>query len=187
MTSPWPLLREWLPANDDPARPLMTLITATPDGVPDGRAVLLSEYDESGFYFHTDSRSRKIAAIDANPHVALVIVLVEERHQITVQGVAETAGAEEELRAYARRSDYLRTLAWLNTQEFAVMPEVERVAVWAAFVASHPEPDPPDTWTGRRVRPTRITLWTGRGDTCSRREEFTLAPDGTWSAGVLAG
>lgn len=185
--SPWPLVEAWLPANDDPARPLMTLVTATPSGVPDGRTVLLSEFDEGGFCFHTDARSRKIADLAANPHVALVIPLTESRHQITVQGVAEAVPPEEEATVYARRSPYLQVLAWLNKPSFAVMPETERVAAWASFVASHRVLEPPETWTGRRVRPYRITLWTGREDTCSRREEFTLTTDGTWTVDVLAG
>uniref|UniRef100_UPI00286A4E7C pyridoxamine 5'-phosphate oxidase family protein n=1 Tax=Pseudolysinimonas sp. TaxID=2680009 RepID=UPI00286A4E7C len=54
---PWQLLAEWLPSNEDPARPVMTLATAA-DGIPDARTLLLSEWDEHGLYFHTDSRSR---------------------------------------------------------------------------------------------------------------------------------
>lgn len=187
MNDPYPLLESWLPANDHPERPLMTLITSTPDGRPDGRSVLLSEFDREGFYFHTDSRSRKIAALDQNPHAALVIPLVHERHQITVQGVSEPVGADEEARVYARRSTYLRYLAWLNTDELAALAEAERVAAWSAFAAQNPDPTPPPTWIGRLIRPTRITFWTGREDAPSRREEFSLTDDGAWRVTVLAG
>lgn len=179
---PWDLLRVWLPANDDPVRPTMTLATATADGTPDGRTVLLSEYDDAGFYFHTDSRSRKLDQIAGNPRVALVIPFFEHRRQLTVQGVAEDVDPAELAWAYAHRSDYLRTLAWLNTPELAARPLPERIAEWAG----HRAVEPPDTWTGRLVRPTRLTFWVGRDDTASRRIEYTRS-DGGWTASVLPG
>jgi pyridoxamine 5'-phosphate oxidase len=180
---PWDLLRAWLPANDDPVRPTMTLVTATADGVPDGRTVLLSEYDDDGFYFHTDARSRKLAQVAQNPRVALVLPFFERKRQLTVQGVAEDVDPAELAWAYAHRSDYLRTLAWLNTPEFAAMPLPERIDRWAGFKPT----DPPDTWAGRRVRPTRLTFWVGRDDTASRRTEYDLGRDGAWRASILPG
>jgi pyridoxamine 5'-phosphate oxidase len=179
---PWDLLRAWLPANDEPVRLTMTLATATADGVPDGRTVLLSEYDDAGFYFHTDSRSRKLDQISQNPQVALVIPFFERRRQLTVQGIAEDADPAELAWAYAHRSDYLRTLAWLNTPDLAALPLPERIDHWAGFRAV----EPPDTWTGRLVRPTRLTFWVGREDTASRRIEYARG-DGGWTASVLPG
>ena len=179
---PWELLRAWLPANDDPVRPTMTLATATADGAPDGRTVLLSEYDDAGFYFHTDSRSRKLDQIDANPLVALVIPFFDLKRQLTVQGVAEDVDPAELAWAYAHRSDYLRTLAWLNTPELCALPLPERIERWTGFRAV----EPPDTWTGRLVRPSRLTFWVGRDDTASRRIEY-VRRDSDWTASVLPG
>lgn len=179
---PWELLRVWLPANSDPVRPTMTLATATGDGTPDGRTVLLSEYDEAGFYFHTDARSRKLDQIDENPRVALVIPFFDRKRQLTVQGLAEEADPAELAWAYAHRSDYLRTLAWLNTVELAALPLPERISQWSGFHAV----DPPDTWTGRLVRPTRLTFWVGRDDAASRRVEYARGTSG-WTASVLPG
>ncbi|WP_188110559.1 pyridoxine/pyridoxamine 5'-phosphate oxidase [Aeromicrobium ginsengisoli] len=179
---PWELLRAWLPSNDDPVRPTMTLATVAADGSPDARTVLLSELDDAGFYFHTDSRSRKLEQIAAHPRVALVIPLPEHKRQLTVQGTTEDVDPSELAWAYAHRSDYLRRLAWLNTPELAALPLAERIDRWAGF-----EPDePPDTWTGRLVRPTRLTFWAGRDDTASRRIEY-VRRDGTWVAHVLPG
>lgn len=180
---PWDLLRAWLPANDDPVRPTMTLATATADGIPDARTVLLSEVDDEGFYFHTDSRSRKLAQIAENPRVALVIPLPEHRRQLTVQGEAREAGPDELARAYAGRSDYLRRLAWINTHEHAALPLAERLELWAGVVAD----EAPATWTGRLVVPHRMTFWSGRDDAASRRVEYVRGPDGAWSVSVLAG
>lgn len=197
---PFDLLADWLPANDDPARPIMTVVTATADGEPDGRIQLLSEWDRDGFTWHTDSRSRKLTQLADNPRVALVLFWPEVGHQITVQGVAEELTAAELAGAYAARSPYLRELAWLNTDEFAALPLAERLARWAAFAAEHGHAlqsggdlTAPPTWAGRRVRPTRLTFWAGRPDSASRRIEYRRAGDAgsgagsAWEARVLAG
>jgi len=190
---PWELLVEWLPANDDPARPLMTVATIAEDGGPDARTQLLSEFDEQGFYLHTDSRSRKVAQLAANPRVALMIHLPEQAHQLVVRGVAEPASAEELARAFRRRSPYLQQLSWQNTVEFAGLPLEDRLTEWADYQAHHADGfGQPPTWAGYLVRPERLTFWFGSPDTASRRVEYALQdggsfPDGPWAVSVLAG
>ncbi|MGD8167690.1 pyridoxine/pyridoxamine 5'-phosphate oxidase [Herbiconiux sp. P16] len=183
------LLAAWLPANDDPARPLMTLSTGTSSGYPDARTVLLSEYDERGFFFHTDSRSRKVADVTGDPRVALT--LVWPGRQLVAQGDVSRADDAEELWAYRHRSRYLQLLAWLNTPEFAALPLDVRLARWAEFDAAHPEGslDPPPTWAGFVVRPVRLTFWEGRPDTASRRTEFRRTPASpvSWRRALLPG
>lgn len=185
-TDPWQLLAEWLPANDDPARPLMTLATAE-DGIPDARTLLLSEWDEHGFYFHTDSRSRKVRQLAANPAVALMLHFPDRARQLTVQGTAEVAPADEQRRAYRARSPYLQQLAWQNTVEFAGLPLADRLSAWAAFRDDHADGfGVAPTWTGYLVRPTRLTFWIGNPDTASRRTEYARVDDG-WTVTLLAG
>jgi len=183
---PWELLRAWLPANDDPARPLMTLATIE-RGIPDARTLLLSEYDSHGFYFHTDSRSRKIDQLAADPSVALMMHFPEHKRQLTVQGLAETAPEAEQARAYRARSPYLQQLAWQNTVEFAGMPQEDRVAAWSSFRAAHGDGfGQPPTWIGYLVRPSRLTFWFGSDDTASRRVEYSVSPGG-WAVSFRAG
>jgi pyridoxamine 5'-phosphate oxidase len=170
----WRRLQDWLPPNDDPDRPQLTLSTVTPDGRADARTVLLSEFDADGFYFHTDARSRKAAQLAANPAVALTVLWPNFTRQLVVQGTAEPAPAPELARAYRRRSAYLQQLAWLNTADFARLPRAERVARWAACAADHPDGfAQPPTWTGYLVRPSRLTFWEGDPEAASRRTEFT--------------
>jgi len=185
VTSPEELLASWLPANDDPVRPLMTLSTISSSGYPDARTVLLSEFDAEGLYFHTDSRSRKVADLTGEPRVALT--LVWPGRQLTVQGDAGRTSSEERGWAYEHRSRYLQLLAWLNTPEFAALPLEERLSRWAAFDVAHPSPTPPDTWDGFVVRPRRLTFWEGRPDTASRRTEFTRTATGAWTETLLPG
>jgi pyridoxamine 5'-phosphate oxidase len=183
------ILTDWLPRNDDHARPLMSLATVDVEGRPDARSVLLSEFDRSGFFVHTDSRSRKVADIEAHPEVAFSIAWATELRQLTVQGVGRRASADEEATAYARRSRYLQLLAWLNTPEFALLPMSEREQVWAAFDATHPDGTltPPATWLGFVIEPTRLTFWEGTPLTASRRTEYRRAADGTWNTATLPG
>jgi pyridoxamine 5'-phosphate oxidase len=191
---PTPVLTEWLPANDDPARPLMVVATVDASGAPDSRTQLLSAWDADGFYWHSDSRARKIAQVAGDPRVALTMHLPADAHQITVQGVAELADASELEWAFAHRSPYLQQLAWQNTVEFASLPRLDRVKAWEEFQAGHPEGfTAPPTWTGYLVRPSRITCWVGSTVTASRRVEYTrtgpLGPlaDSSWTVTQLAG
>jgi pyridoxamine 5'-phosphate oxidase len=183
---PWVLLRDWLPTNDDPVRPVMTLATAA-DGIPDARTLLLSEFDEQGFYFHTDSRSRKVRQLTASDRVALMLHFPEKARQLTVQGAAEPAPPSELTRAFRARSSYLQQLAWQNTVEFAGLPLADRLTAWSAFRKDHADGfGQPPTWTGYLVRPTRLTFWVGHPDTASRRTEYTRTPEG-WAVSLLAG
>jgi pyridoxamine 5'-phosphate oxidase len=184
--TPAELLAAWLPSNDDPVRPPMTLSTVSSSGYPDARTVLLSEYDADGFYFHTDSRSRKVADVTGDPRVALT--LVWPGRQLVVQGDAVRSSADEQSWAFEHRSRYLQLLAWLNTPEFAQLPLETRLDRWAEFSAAHPEGtlSPPDTWDGFVVRPVRLTFWEGSADTASRRTEFRRT-DNTWPSTHLPG
>ncbi|MCS5722460.1 pyridoxamine 5'-phosphate oxidase family protein [Herbiconiux sp. CPCC 203407] len=186
LPDPFELLADWLPANDDPARPLMTLGTVSPDGFPDARTVLLSEFDERGLHLHTDSRSRKVGDLAATPRASLT--LVWPGRQIVVQGVVSRVRAEQEHAAYARRSRYLQLLAWLNTDEFAALPLEERLAAWAAYGEEHPSLAAPETWVGFVVEPVRLTFWEGRPETAGIRTEFRRdGLEAAWSVTTLAG
>lgn len=178
----WPQLTEWLPANEHPERPRMTLSTAEPDA----RTVLLSEFDQQGFYFHTDSRSRKVAQLARDPRVALSLLWPDYSRQLVVLGTAEFAPAVEQDEAYRARSPYLKQLAWQNSPEYAQLPLAERQALWASFVDDPHQKHPPETWIGFLVRPHRLTFWEPVPDAASRRTEYTV--DGAdWRRAHLPG
>ncbi|WP_213814182.1 pyridoxal 5'-phosphate synthase [Glaciihabitans sp. dw_435] len=186
-SEPWALLSAWLPANDDPDRPQITLSTVDSRGEADARTVLLSEFDGNGFYFHTDALSRKAAHIDANPAVAITVLWPGFTRQIVIRGRAERAPDAEIARAYASRSPYLQQLAWQNTTEFAALPTEERERRWAEFGLAHAEGfDQPVTWTGFLVRPTRLTFWESNALAASQRREWALDA-GRWTMSYLAG
>lgn len=184
------VLQAWLPANDDPVRPLISLATVSAAGIPDSRGVLLTDYDERGFTFYTDVGSRKARDLAANPAAAFSIAWPERFLQLSVQGIAGRVSLVDANAAYAARSRYLQLLAWLNTADFTALPLAERQSQWTAFDAKNPEGTltAPDGWVGYRLRPHRLTFWRGMPLTASQRTEYTLdAGSATWSRGVLPG
>jgi pyridoxamine 5'-phosphate oxidase len=184
---PFDLLTARLPANDDPDRPQITLSTVDASGAPDARTVLLSEFDRSGLYFHTDARSRKAADIAGCPTVAITVLWPGFTRQLVVQGVAEVAPAAEIAAAYRSRSPYLQQLAWQNSQDFAQLPLDERRARWGAFLLEHSGSyTQPESWIGYLVRPTRLTFWGSNPDAASRRTEYRLS-GGAWGVSFLPG
>src|SRR5258708_7685734 len=95
---PFPLFRQWLKEADtvgveEPAA--MTLATATPEGIPSARMVLLRGFDERGFVFHTNYDSRKAKELVANPRAALIFYWDPLRRQIRVEGSVERLSSEE--------------------------------------------------------------------------------------------
>ena len=181
---PLELARQWLPADSDPDRPRVTLATTGTDGCPDARTVLLSAFDETGFAFHTAAGSRKVAELAAVPKAALVVLWPGTTHQLVVRGDVVPDEAGPAATAWAARTDYLRRLAWLNTDELAALPQEERHARWAAFAAADPGPAP--SWVGYRLRPAELTFWAGSPETASRRLQYLRDGDG-WTTRWLAG
>ncbi len=179
-------LADWLPENGHPDRPQIILSTISATGGPDARTVLMSEYDSEGFYFHTDSRSRKVADIAANPAVAFTILWPNFTRQLVVQGKAEVAPEDEIAAAYRARSPYLKQLAWQNSLEFAQLPLEDRRAQWASFTDDPESLEQSPTWIGFLIRPTRLTFWASNPDAPSRREEYNFS-NGDWSVSYLAG
>lgn len=182
----WELLCDWLPANDDPDRPQIQLATVTPEGLPDVRTVLLTEFSPEGFWFHTDSRSRKSVHLATTSAVALLFLWPNFTRQLAVQGLATPAANDEIAAAYQRRSPYLQQLAWQNTEAFAQLPDSERIARWEVFAEHGDASQPPPTWTGYLVRPQRLTFWESNPVAASRRTEFTATALG-WEKSYLAG
>jgi len=182
---PFALAASWLPAEGED-RALMTLSTIDADGFPRARTVMLSELSGERFFFHTDADSRKVADLAANPKVALTVLWPGFTRQLVVQGTAEVAPAAEVADAFAKRSPYLRQLAWVNTPAYAALPRVERERRWARFAAEHPEPAQPAGWVGYAVIPHRMIFWVSHPDAAGRRIEYVRTAS-AWDRHVLPG
>jgi len=142
----------------------MTLATATPDGCPSARVVLLKGVDARGFAFYTDYRSRKGAELDANPHAALAFWWGELERQVRVVGRVERVSRDESAAYYASRPLGSRLGAWASRQSSAIPDRawLEREVAEAERRFAGAEPPLPEHWGGYRVVPDEIEFWQGR-------------------------
>jgi pyridoxamine 5'-phosphate oxidase len=165
----------------------MTLATATADGVPSARMVLLRGVDQRGFVFYTNYQSRKAAELAANPRAALVFWWGALQRQVRVEGPVQPTGQEESAAYFRTRPPGSRLSAWASPQS-RVIPgrEVldERVAELAA---RHPDGDIPlpPFWGGYRLVPEVVELWQQRPDRLHDRLRYTRTPGG-WRIERLA-
>jgi pyridoxamine 5'-phosphate oxidase len=182
---PMVLLRRWLPSPDSPP-PLMALATSAPDEYPRVRHVLLSDVDDTGVYFHTDSRSSKVAELSARPRAAIGLAWPAVGRQVVAHGDVRRAPDDELQHIYSRRTRYLQLLAWLNDDEMAALSVEERHRRWSDFDAANDVLTPPRTWTGFAVDLREITFWRGDPAGPSQRIRFSRDED-SWTPEVLPG
>lgn len=141
----------------------MTLATATPDGEPSARIVLLKAVDERGFSFFTDYRSRKGRELDANPRAALVFHWGELERQVRVTGSVTQVSREESDAYFRSRPRGSQLGAWTSHQSQVVADRavLERAFGDVAARLTDEVPLPPH-WGGYRVWPDAIEFWQGR-------------------------
>jgi len=142
----------------------MTLSTATRDGLPSARIVLLKGVDANGFAFFTDYRSRKGAELAENPLAALTFLWKEIERQVRITGSVARVSAEESEAYFRTRPPGSRLGAWASHQS-AVLASREELEARVQDVAGRfPDGDVPlpPHWGGFRVTPDEIEFWQGR-------------------------
>ena len=142
----------------------MTLATATPDGRPSARVVLLKGFDERGFVFYTNYEGRKGEELEENPYCALVFYWAELERQVRVEGRVSRVPKRESDEYFGSRPRGSRLGAWASEQSRPVGGrEVleERLRALEAEYDAREVPRPP-FWGGYRVEPEVIEFWQGR-------------------------
>jgi pyridoxamine 5'-phosphate oxidase len=142
----------------------MTLATATAEGVPSARIVLLKAFDQRGFVFFTDYRSQKGGELEANPRAALVFWWGELERQVRITGGVALASHEESERYFTTRPLGSRLGAWASHQSRVIPGRAALEADLRQVEARYPDgevPLPPH-WGGYRVVPHTIEFWQGR-------------------------
>ena len=170
---PLTLFREWVEG------PEVALATATPDGRPSVRMVLLKSADERGFTFFTGYESRKGSELDANPRAALLFH--RPGIQVRIEGPVERVPVSESEAYWARRPEASRRSAAASNQS---QPVASRKELEAQVDAQPAEPPRPDRWGGYRLVPDTYEFWRHRDDRLHERHLFSARGDG-WDVVML--
>jgi pyridoxamine 5'-phosphate oxidase len=159
---------------------IVALATATPDGAPSARMVLLKDADERGFVFHTNYESRKGRELAANPRGVLLFYWAEPGRQVRIEGRVEQIAHDESEAYFRTRPRGGQLAAWASTQSEPIESRQALERRFAAMEAKYPGEVPlPPHWGGFRLVPELYEFWQHRENRLHDRFRYR-AERGAW-------
>ena len=165
----------------------MSLATASEDGRPSVRIVLLKGFDERGFVFFTNYKSRKGKELNENPNACLVFFWKELERQIKLEGKIEKISSEESDAYFLSRPPGSQVGAWASPQSTVITGREVLDANVLKYTRQF-EQNPlqrPQHWGGYRLKPQLVEFWQGRQSRLHDRLQYTIQENNTWKIGFL--
>lgn len=167
----------------------MTLATASLDGVPDARIVLLKGVSQEGFTFFTNYESQKGQQLVQNPRACLVFFWKELERQVRIRGVVSKVSKEESEAYFFSRPEGSQIGACASPQSRVIADRQElesRVQALEEAVKKGHKIEKPDYWGGYILKPESLEFWQGRPNRLHDRILYTLQDKGDWLIQRLA-
>jgi pyridoxamine 5'-phosphate oxidase len=166
----------------------MTLATASADGLPAARIVLLKGFDENGFVFFSNYDSYKGRQLLENPRACLVFFWEKLQRQVRITGVVSKTSKKESDDYFISRPEGSRVGAWASPQSHLIESREWLEENESKFRErfSTEEITRPENWGGYRVRPVTIEFWQGRTNRLHDRIQYSLSDSGKWVIERLA-
>jgi len=161
----------------------MTLATASGDGMPSARIMLLKGFDKNGFVFFTNYKSYKAMHLEENPKACLVFFWKELERQVRITGLVKRVPEQESDEYFLSRPVGSQVGAWTSNQSQVIESRqwLEDRYVKLTEEFKHKELKRPAHWGGYLVTPVIIEFWQGRPSRLHDRIQYTLENDGTWT------
>jgi len=166
----------------------MTLATASSDGFPSARIVLLKGFNESGFMFFTNYKSFKGTQLEENPKACLVFFWKELERQVRITGVVQKASNGASDAYFKSRPFESQVGAWVSPQSQVIESREWLQLNYDKLFSENDKRDlqRPAHWGGYLVKPVIIEFWQGRPGRLHDRIQYTLEESGDWKIERLA-